>query len=111
MERILGKKKGIYALYKKDKLYYVGKSTDLNYRLQSHMSNKHQHKWDKFSLFIIKNPKYVTDVETALINIAKPTGNATGARIPKDKALQKLVKHAIREYARKAKDLEKAIRN
>ena len=110
MERILGKKKGIYALYKKDKLYYVGKSTDLNNRLQSHMSNKHQHKWDKFSLFIIKNPKYVTDVETALINIAKPKGNTQGARIPKDKALQKFVKHAIRGYARKANELEKAIK-
>ena len=110
MERILGKKKGIYALYKKDKLYYVGQAANLNSRLKTHLNNKHSRKWDRFSLFIIKNSKYVKDVETALINIAKPTGNATGARIPKDKALQKLVKHAIREYARKAKDLEKAIR-
>ena len=45
---------GIYALYKKDKLYYVGLTTNLFGRIKWHMKDRHAGKWDSFVIFRIK---------------------------------------------------------
>ena len=40
---------GIYALYKKDKLYYVGLATELRRRITQHLRDRHQGKWNLFN--------------------------------------------------------------
>ena len=43
---------GIYALYKKDKLYYVGLASNLRNRLKHHLRDRHANRWDRFSVYL-----------------------------------------------------------
>ena len=75
LKKHIGNKPGIYALYKKEKLYYVGKAQELVSRIPHHLKNKHAKCWDRFSVYIAKNKKYVPDLEAVVIAIAGPKGN------------------------------------
>ena len=41
---------GIYALYRKDRLYYVGLAANLRSRLTAHLRDRHAGTWDRFSI-------------------------------------------------------------
>ena len=71
----VGEDQGIYALYKGSKLYYVGRAVNLQKRLAQHLSDRHQKKWDKFSLFVVSDKKHIGDLESLLIDICEPIGN------------------------------------
>jgi hypothetical protein len=43
---------GIYALYRRDRLYYVGLATNLRNRLNHHLKDKHKGRWDRFSVYL-----------------------------------------------------------
>lgn len=75
LTELIAEQPGIYALYKGDDLYYIGKAVDLKRRLSQHLKDRHQKKWDKFSLFIVNNEKHIDDLESLLITICEPKGN------------------------------------
>lgn len=80
---LAGKKPGIYALYRKKSLYYVGLATDLRNRIKHHLHDKHAGKWDTFSLFVVREDAHLKDLEAMTIRIAKPKGNdIRGSKIP-----------------------------
>ena len=66
---------GVYALYKGERLYYIGKAIDLPRRLSQHLKDQHQKKWDTFSFFVVNNKKHIEDLESLLITICEPRGN------------------------------------
>ncbi len=81
LKEILHKQPGVYALYDKERLVYVGLAIGLYGRV--HGWSKHKRiKWDNFSIFIVKNIKYLRDLETAVVRIAKPKGNKIEGRVP-----------------------------
>ncbi len=43
---------GIYALYKREKLYYVGLASNLRGRLKTHLKARHEGKWERFSVYL-----------------------------------------------------------
>ena len=51
LQKILRGYAGVYALYKGERLYYVGLAVDLYNRLRWHTKNKHKGKWDRFAIF------------------------------------------------------------
>ena len=63
----VGENQGIYALYKGAKLYYIGRATNLQQRLAQHLRDRHQRKWDQFSLFVVNDEKHIGDLEALLI--------------------------------------------
>ena len=68
---------GVYALYKNERLYYVGKAVDLRRRLEQHRKAQKRGRWNNFSLFITKKKEYISIIEAILINVANPPGNET----------------------------------
>ena len=67
---------GIYAMYRKDKLYYVGLTTNLFGRLKTHrIRDRHAGKWDEFIIFRIKKVNYLKDIETLLTHLVNVKGN------------------------------------
>ena len=50
---------GVYALYRKKKLYYVGLARDLRGRLKTHLRDKHGESWDRFSMYITVNAPFL----------------------------------------------------
>ncbi len=76
VEAFVGKRPGIYALYRKGTLYYVGLATDLKARLKQHQKDRHSGKWDRFSVFITTQDDHLKDLESLLLRVTKkPPGN------------------------------------
>jgi len=88
---------GIYALYNRNKLYYVGKSTDLRRRVKKHLKDKHLANWTHFSLYLVKKVDYIHDIESLVIRIANPKGNRVIPRGKKYKSLLKKLRRLIKE--------------
>src|SRR5579863_10120053 len=63
--------RGIYVLYSKGKIYYIGLSKrSLRSRLRRHaLRDRHKGKWDSFSFYRIGRTKYIKDVESLLLRI------------------------------------------
>lgn len=88
-------KQGVYALYKKNKLYYVGLASNLMGRLNRHLKDRHQQKWDRFSIYLMKNDKYMKELESLLLRIADPTGNRVKGKLKDSENLIRRVKKDV----------------
>jgi hypothetical protein len=51
-------KSGVYALYKQDKLYYVGLASNLMTRVNGHLKDRHHGAWDRFSVYLTNKPGF-----------------------------------------------------
>jgi predicted GIY-YIG superfamily endonuclease len=83
---------GIYALYKKDRLYYVGLATNLKSRIKAHIDDKHKNKRSHFSLFIVKQHDHIKELESLVLRIAYPKGNRVKGKLKNSKDLRPLLK-------------------
>jgi hypothetical protein len=101
---------GIYALYNRNRLYYVGLTTNLQARLNTHYKKKHAGKWDSFVIFRIKRVDYLKDIETLLLQVAELPGNSVMGHVPRDANLNRVLKQIQREQERKLKQFRKALK-
>ena len=101
---------GIYALYKGEKLYYIGLTRNLHGRIRWHLKDRHAGKWDYFKIFRIHRVKFLKDIETLVQHIIKPKGNRTIGKVPKDYDLNYVLREVLLEYEKRIKPLKKALR-
>ncbi len=88
---MVGKHHGVYALYKRNRLYYVGLAKDLRGRVKYHLKDKHADKWDTFSLYLIRDVEHLKELEALVLHIAEPKGNVqTGKFISSRNLLSEL---------------------
>jgi hypothetical protein len=87
---------GVYALYRRDKLYYIGLASDLERRIKWHLKDKHTGKWDRFNLYMIKKTDHIREVESLLIRIAEPEGNKLRGKLGGSKNLGRDLKAAVK---------------
>ena len=66
---------GIYALYRKNKLYYVGLATNLRSRLGHHLRDRHAGVWDSFSVYLTLGDQHLHEIEALLLRIIDRKGN------------------------------------
>lgn len=66
---------GIYALFRRGKLYYVGLASNLNSRLKQHLKDQHKDSWDRFSVYLTIHSEHMRELEALLLRITKPSGN------------------------------------
>lgn len=97
-------RRGIYALYRRNKLYYVGLASNLRNRLRTHLRDKHKQSWDRFSVYFTIGDKHMKEIESLLLRIAKPPGNKVGGRFVKSENLRNRFMSDIREKQRKELD-------
>ncbi len=100
------KRHGVYALYRRGKLYYVGLASSLLGRLKQHLTNKHGDTWDRFSVYLTIGPAYMKEIESVLIRISDPPGNKQRGKFAKSENLLPKVKA---EYRRRKKEEEEDI--
>ncbi len=101
---------GIYALYKRNKLYYVGLTKNLQGRISHHQEDRHAEKWDSFVIFRIKKVGYLKDIETLLTRIVEPPGNRAKGNVPRDANLNHVLRQIQRERERALRRIKKALR-
>jgi hypothetical protein len=88
---------GIYALYKKDRLYYVGLASNLKSRINAHNKDRHQNKWTHFSLYIIRKEDHIKEIESLVLGIAYPKGNKVRGKLKQSKDLRPLLKRKLKD--------------
>jgi hypothetical protein len=76
-------KSGVYALYRDERLYYVGLASNMLGRLTQHMRDRHQGKWDRFSAYLTTRTDgpHIRELEALLLRIVAPQGNRVGGRL------------------------------
>jgi hypothetical protein len=93
---LIGKQSGVYALYKRNGLYYVGLARKLSSRLKSHLRDRHKGSWDSFSIYLTNNDRHMKEIESLLLQIARPRGNRVGGRPSGSENLKVRLGKAIR---------------
>lgn len=75
VNQLIRRKPGVYALFRRDKLYYVGLATNLMGRLKSHLKDRHHGSWDRFSVYLTVHDDHIKEMESLILRIASPVGN------------------------------------
>ena len=88
---------GVYSLYKKDKLYYVGLASNLKTRIRHHLKDKHKGNWNYFSLYIIRKEGHIKEMESLVLRIAYPKGNKVRGKLKGSKNLRPKFKRLLTE--------------
>jgi predicted GIY-YIG superfamily endonuclease len=96
IKKYVNRRHGIYALYKKNKLYYVGLASNLRNRLRHHLKNRHANNWDTFSVYLIIGEKHLHELEALLLRIIDKKGNKQKGKLWKAEDLKKQLKHDLR---------------
>jgi len=101
---------GIYALYRKKRLYYVGLTTNLLGRINWHLRDRHAGKWDSFVIFRIKRVAYLRDIETLITRLIKVPGNRVEGKVPRDADINRVLKVILRQHKSEMKGIERALK-
>jgi hypothetical protein len=101
---------GIYALYRKDRLYYVGLTTNLFGRINWHLKDRHAGKWDSFAIFRIKRVSYLRDIETLITHLVKVPGTRIKGKVPRDADINRILRDILRLHSKKMKQIEKSLK-
>lgn len=92
-------REGVYALYRRGKLYYVGLASDLQWRLKHHLKDRHGESWDRFSIYLTIGDKHLKELESLLLRVIqpKPRGNKQSGRFLSSENLRRKFKKDIKQ--------------
>ena len=91
---------GAYALYKREKLYYVRLATNLRGRLKQHLRDRHRGLWDRFSVYLTIGDHHIKEMESLLLRILRPAGNKQMGRFARFESLNKKLARDIKTLQR-----------
>lgn len=74
-------RQGVYALYSRGKLYYVGLARNLRMRLAHHLRDRHGESWDRFSVYLTIGDSHLRELESLILRIVKPKGNKQKGKV------------------------------
>jgi hypothetical protein len=89
---------GVYALYRKGRLQYVGVASNLRNRLKSHLKDRHALTGDTFSVYLTIKDSHLYDLEMLVLKIAAPKGNRLSGNFIKSDNLKPRFKRDISRY-------------
>jgi predicted GIY-YIG superfamily endonuclease len=94
----VGRRHGVYALYQKNKLYYVGLASNLRVRLNHHLKDRHADTWDRFSVYLTVHDEHIRELESLVIRIAAPKGNRQKGKFYRADDLKKGFRGQVSEF-------------
>lgn len=110
LQELMRRYAGIYALYRKNRLYYVGLTRNLLSRIKWHLKDRHARKWDHFIIFRIKRVRYLKDIETLVHHMVETKGNRAKGKVPRDADLNRILREVLIEHKRAIRGIERALR-
>jgi hypothetical protein len=75
IRRYVRRRQGVYALYRRGKLHYVGLASNLRSRLSHHLRDRHSNSWDRFSVYLTIGDSHLKELESLILRIVKPPAN------------------------------------
>jgi hypothetical protein len=73
--RYVRHRQGIYVLYRKGKLHYVGLAIDLRNRLRQHLRDRLGQSWDRFSIYFTIGDYHLREIESIILRATNPPAN------------------------------------
>jgi hypothetical protein len=98
VNNLIRRQSGVYALYRRNKLYYVGLASNLMRRLKQHLKDRHRGSWDRFSVYLTARSEHMRELESLVLRIVGPTGNAVKGRLTASKDLIPVLHETMREF-------------
>jgi predicted GIY-YIG superfamily endonuclease len=92
----VGRSHGVYSLYKRNRLYYVGLASNLRGRLKQHLRDRHRGLWDNFSVYLTLESGFMKELESLVLRIAEPKGNKQRGKFARAQSLLKTLKRRIK---------------
>ena len=93
------RREGVYVLYRRGKLYYVGLASNLKGRLGHHLKDRHRDSWDSFSVYLTIGDNHLRELESLIIRITEPSGNKQKGKFARS---EDLLRRFMRDYKRSA---------
>jgi hypothetical protein len=90
-------RQGIYVLYRRGKLYYVGLATNLRNRLKQHLRDRHGASWDRFSVYLTIGDHHLRELETLILRTVKPAGNKVKGKFAKSEDLRRQFRRDMKQ--------------
>lgn len=94
-------REGIYALYRRGKLYYVGLASNLRNRLRAHLKGPHGESWDRFSVYLTAGETHLKELEALILRIVRPKGNRVAGKFAKSENLRSRLRRGVWAYLRR----------
>lgn len=94
-------KRGVYALYKGVRLYYVGLASNLRSRLRAHLRDRHAVAWDCFSLYLTEGDEHLRELEALILRITMPRGNRSKTKFARSQDLRRYFRRVVTASQRK----------
>ncbi|MBI4617645.1 MAG: hypothetical protein HY720_28795 [Planctomycetes bacterium] len=88
---------GVYALYRRGKLYYVGLAADLRNRLKHHLRDRHGGSWDRFSVYLTIGDHHLRELEALILRTVKPIGNKQKGKFARSEDLRRRFRRDIKQ--------------
>lgn len=98
IKQYVRRRNGVYALYRKGKLYYVGLAKNLRSRLTHHLRDRHSNAWDRFSVYLTLGDGHLRELESLILRIVQPKGNKQKGKFPKSEDIRRRFFRDIKEY-------------
>ena len=86
---------GVYALYRGDKLHYVGLASSLGVRLAQHLKDRHRYSWDYFSVYLTIGDSQLRELESLILRIVPTPGNKQKGKLYKSNNLRRSLNRDI----------------
>lgn len=97
-------RQGVYALYRRRRLYYVGLARNLRSRLNTHLKDHHAKSWDAFSVYLTIGETHLKELESLILKITQPSGNKQKGKFVNAEDLRRKFAGAMNSYWRQEKD-------
>ena len=91
---------GVYSLYRKNRLYYVGLASNLRSRLNSHLRDRHADTWDRFSIYLTVGDEHLRELESLVMRISSPKGNKQHGKFARSEDLGRRFRRQVAQYQR-----------
>lgn len=88
-------REGVYALYRRGKLYYVGLATNLRNRLKRHLKDRHGQSWDRFSVYLTIGDSHLRELEALILRTVRPSGNKQKGKFARSEDLRRRFRRDI----------------
>jgi hypothetical protein len=89
-------RQGVYALYRRGKLYYVGLASNLRSRLHHHLKDRHADSWDRFSVYLTIGDSHLRELESLILRIVKPPGNKQKGKFARSEDMRRRFGREVR---------------
>ena len=96
------RRQGVYALYRRGKLYYVGLASNLRQRLNIHLKDHHAASWDRFSIYVTIGDSHLRELEALILRIVKPKANVQMGKLTRSEDLRRRFKRDVKKHQAQA---------